>query len=52
MIESTKVAKEEALYFLASEREKIMKMSYEEALKELIKINRIDSRIKTIESIK
>lgn len=52
VIESTKIAKEEALYFLASEREKIMKMSYEEALKELIKINRIDSRIKTIESIK
>ncbi|GAB4305013.1 MAG: HindIII family type II restriction endonuclease [Geminocystis sp.] len=52
VIESTKIAKEEALYFLASEREKIMTMSHEEALKELIKINRIDSRIKTIESIK
>lgn len=52
VIESTKIAKEEALYFLASEREKIMKLSHEEALKELIKINRIDSRIKTIESIK
>ncbi len=45
------IAKKEALKFLASEREKIMKMTHEEALKELIKLNKIDSKIKIIERI-
>jgi type II restriction enzyme len=49
--ESIAVAKEEALTFLAQEREKIMKMSHQEALKELIKVHKIDSKIKTIQSI-
>jgi hypothetical protein len=49
--ESISVAKEEALTFLAQEREKIMRMSHKEALKELIKVHKIDSRIKTINSI-
>jgi type II restriction enzyme len=50
-IESIAIAKEEALQFLAQEREKIMRMSHQEALKELIKVHKIDSRIKTIQSI-
>lgn len=49
--ESIAVAKEEALTFLAQEREKIMRMSHKEALKELIKVHKIESRIKTINSI-
>ena len=49
--ESIAIAKEEALTFLAKEREKILKMSHKEAIKELIKVNKIDSRIKTINSI-
>ncbi len=49
--ESISVAKEEALFFLAQEREKIMRMSHKEALRELIKVHKIDSRIKTINSI-
>lgn len=49
--ESISVAKEEALTFLAQEREKIMKMSHNEALKELIKVHKIESRIKTIGAI-
>lgn len=49
--ESISVAKEEALTFLAQEREKIMRMSHKEALKELIKVHKIESRIKTINSI-
>ena len=49
--ESISVAKEEALTFLAQEREKIMRMSHKEALKELIKVHKIDSRIKIINSI-
>lgn len=49
--EAITLAKEEALTYLANEREKIMRMSHREALEELIKVHRIDSRIKTIESI-
>ncbi len=50
-IESISIAKEEALNFLAQEREKIMRMSHEDALKELIKVHKIESRIKTINTI-
>jgi hypothetical protein len=49
--ESTEIAKAEGLRFLASEREKIMRMSHEEALKELIKMSKIESKIKIIQSI-
>ncbi len=49
--ESIAVAKDEVLTFLAQEREKIMRMSHKEALKELIKVHKIESRIKTINAI-
>ncbi|NJL77486.1 MAG: HindIII family type II restriction endonuclease, partial [Saprospiraceae bacterium] len=49
--ESIAVSKDEALTFLAQEREKIMRMSHEEALKELIKVHKIESRIETINAI-
>ena len=49
--ESIAIAKEEALTFLAKEREKILKMSHKEALQELLKVHKIDSKIKTINSI-
>lgn len=49
--ESIAVAKNEALTFLAKEREKIMRMSHKEALSELIKVHKIESRIKTINAI-
>ncbi|MDP2209267.1 MAG: HindIII family type II restriction endonuclease [Bacteroidota bacterium] len=49
--ESINIAKEEALTFLAQEREKIMRMSHQEALKELIKVHKIESKIKTIKAI-
>ena len=49
--ESIFIAKEEALTYLANEREKIMKMSHAEALKELVKVHKIESRIKIISSI-
>ena len=49
--ESIAVAKEEALTFLAQEREKILRMSHKEALNELIKVHKIESRIKTINAI-
>ena len=49
--QSTEIAKEEGLTYLASEREKIMRMSHNEALNELIKMSKIDSKIKIIQSI-
>ena len=49
--ESTEIVKEEGLSYLASEREKIMRMSHDEALNELIKMSKIESKIKTIKSI-
>lgn len=50
-MESIEIAKQEGLEFLASEREKIMRMSHQEALKELIKIKKIDNKIKFIQKI-
>ncbi|MGB7649601.1 MAG: HindIII family type II restriction endonuclease [Gallionella sp.] len=50
-VESIAAAKEEALVFLAEEREKIMRMSHKEALTELIKVHKLDSRIKIIKSV-
>lgn len=49
--ESIAAAKEEALTFLANEREKIMRMSHEEALLELVRVHKIESKIKVIRSV-
>ncbi len=49
--ESISIAKEEALTFLSKEREKIMLLSHQEALRELIKLHKIESKIKTIKAI-
>lgn len=50
-VESIDIAKKGALDYLARERERIMRMSHEKALEELIKVNRIDLRIKVIGSV-
>ncbi len=50
-LESIAIAKEEGLRYLASERERIMRMDHNEAIAELIKINKLESKIKVIESI-
>lgn len=50
-VESIAVAKNEALTFLAMEREKIMRMSHEEALRELIQVHKIENKIKVIKSV-
>ena len=49
-VESIVAAKEEALTFLAEERKKIMCMSREEAIRELID-SKIESRIRVINSV-
>ena len=50
-LESMEITKQESLAYLARERERIMRMSHEQALKELITMSKIDSKIKIIESI-
>ena len=50
-VESIAIAKEEALAFFAHEREKIMRMSHEEALLELVRVRKIESSIKIIRSV-
>jgi len=49
--ESIEIAKVEALKYLSSEREKIMRMSHEEALIELVKASKIESKIEIIKRI-
>ena len=49
--ESVIIAKEVALTHLAREREKIMKMSHEEAIKELIKAHKLENRIRIIKAV-
>lgn len=50
-VESLKIAKNEGLKYLAIEREKIMRMSHDEALKELLKTSNIENKIKIINRI-
>ena len=46
--ESLVNAKEEGLLFLGLERSRIMRMSHEQALQELVKLHKLESRVKTI----
>ncbi len=50
-VESIHISREEALEFLASERERIMSFSKAEAIKEVLKSSKIENKIKTIESV-
>ncbi len=50
-MESIEIAKIEDLTFLAEQRKRIMLMGHKEALLELIKVHKIDSKIKIITSI-
>ncbi len=49
--ESITVAKEEALTFLAQEREIIMNLSHEEAIQRLVTANKIDNKEKVIKQV-
>jgi hypothetical protein len=50
-IESIKVAKEQALNYIAKEQEKIMHMTHDEAINELLKSNKFESKIVVIKSV-
>ena len=49
--ESIFLAKEEALSYLASERERMMRLSREDAIKEIIRASKIDNKAKAIKSV-
>ncbi len=49
--ESVHISREEALAFLASERERIMRLSKEEAIKEILKSSKIENKIRAINSV-
>ena len=50
-VESMHLARKEALEFLASERERIMRLSREEAIQEVMKWRRIENRIRAVQSV-
>jgi len=50
-LESIHISREEALAFLAKERERIMRLSKEEAIKEVLKGSKIANKIKAIKSV-
>jgi len=50
--ESVFVSRQEGLSYLASQREKIMKMSKEEAIKAVLKSHKIDGKISAIQKVK
>ena len=49
--ESIAVAREEALRFLSAERERIMRLSREEAIREVMKWRKLESRIRAVKSV-
>ena len=50
-LESIEISKEIALNYLASEREAIMKLSHDEAIRRLIDMHKIDSRMAQIKGV-
>jgi len=50
-VEAIDISKKEALEYLASERERIMRLSKEDAIKEILLVNKIENRIKVIKSV-
>jgi hypothetical protein len=51
IIESIYISRQEALSFLALERERIMRLSRQEAIKEVIKLSKLENKIKAINSV-
>lgn len=51
LLESIETAKEEALTFLAQERERIMRFSREQAIREVLVGRKLDARIGAVESV-
>lgn len=50
-VESIQISRDEALEFLASERERIMRLTKEQAIKEVLKASKLDNKIRAIRSV-
>ncbi|MEM9423864.1 MAG: HindIII family type II restriction endonuclease [Spirochaetota bacterium] len=50
-VESIQISRDEALGFFASERERIMRLTKEQAIKEVLKASKLDNKIRTIRSV-
>jgi hypothetical protein len=50
-VEALAVSKEEALAFIASERERILRLSHQEAIEQLVAIHKLDKRMNQIEKV-
>jgi len=50
-IESIDISKNEALNFFSSERERIMRLTKKEAIKEVLKLSKIDNKVKAINRV-
>ena len=51
LLEAIQIARKEALRFLAEERERIMKLSHQEAINEVLKWRKIETRIQTVKTV-
>ena len=49
--ESVRLAKEEALRYFASERERIMRLSKEEAIEEVLRASKIENKVMAAKSV-
>ena len=50
-VESIRIAREEALNFLSRERERIMRLSRSEAIREVLRWRRVENRIQAVKSV-
>lgn len=50
-VESVTISREESLHFLASERERIMRMSKDQAISEILKSSKIEGKIRAVKSV-
>ena len=51
-VESVRVAQAEALTYLASERERIMKLSRKEAIREVLEWRKLENRVQAVKAVK
>ena len=50
-LEAIQISQNEALTFLATERERILKLSKDEAIQEVLKASKIDTKIRKVKSV-
>ena len=51
LLESLEVARREALRFLAGERERVMKLSRQEAIQEVLDGRKLDARVQAVKAL-